>query len=178
MKSIYCCMDWLGRIIVKPSVVLQLTLQACILNHREGGGGKIIKIMCTVILHDVMQYHSTPFPCGRRLLCIFNTLWRVSSMQRLWVNWVSAAIHYYMPLLSGYDHASSLRMSANADLSTTLKCSSSGKKSTEQSIPIDPRQPSVLEPLIVCYFHILLAYHCIVYYGMLNYTACAWSPPD
>ena len=38
MKSIYCCMDWLGRIIVKPSVVLQLTLQACILNHREGGG--------------------------------------------------------------------------------------------------------------------------------------------
>ena len=124
-----------------------------------------------------MQYHSTPFPCGRRLLCIFNTLWRVSSMQRLWVNWVSAAIHYYMPLLSGYDHASSLRMSANADLSTTLKCSASGKKSTEQSIPIDPRQPSVLEPLIVCYFHILLAYHCIVYYGMLNYTACAWSPP-
>ena len=42
-----------------------------------------------------------------------------------------------------------------------LKCSASGKKSIEWSIPIDSRKA------FTCLLHILLAYRCILYYGML-----------
>ena len=74
-----------------------------------------------------------------------------------------------MPVLSSYvcDHATLPRMSANADLPTTLKCLASGKKSIERSIPIDPRQTSAIELFLVCYLHVLLAYHCILYFGVL-----------
>ena len=59
-----------------------------------------------------------------------------------------------MPLLSSnvLDHAASLRMSVNVDLSTTLKCLASCRKSIEQSIPVDPRQTSALQ---LWYFLIL-----------------------
>ena len=50
-----------------------------------------------------------------------------------------------------YDHAASLRISANADSSTTLKFLASGE-SIERSIPIEPWQTSALELLLLCYF--------------------------
>jgi len=47
-----------------------------------------------------------------------------------------------VPVLSSYvhDHAALLRMSANADFSTPLKCLASDKKSIEQLCPSAPRQ--------------------------------------
>ena len=133
--------------------------------------------MCTVILYDAMQSHCTAFLYGRRLLCTFNAFWRVFSMQRLWLSWghnlwviwIQDAISYFMPLLSSciWDHAASPRISANADIYMILKCLASGKKSIERSITIDPQQTSVLDPLVVCYFHILHAYHCILCHGLL-----------
>ena len=74
-----------------------------------------------------------------------------------------------MPVLSSYvgDHAALLRMSANADFSTLLKCLASGKKSIEQLRPSAPRQTSALELLEVYCFLILLVYPRALYYGML-----------
>ena len=48
------------------------------------------------------------------------------------MNCIQATTHYCVPVLSSYvcDHADSPRISANADLSTALKCLASGKKGT------------------------------------------------
>ena len=87
-----------------------------------------------------------------------------------------------MPVLSSYvrDHAALLRMSANADFSTPLKCLASGKKSVEQLRPSTPPQTSALELLVVYCFHILLVYPCALYYGMLilsrAHEACLTLP--
>jgi len=72
-------------------------------------------------------------------------------------------------VLSSYvrDRAALPRMSANADVSTPLKCLASGKKSIEQLRPSTPRQTSALELLVVYCFRILLVYPCPLYYGML-----------
>ena len=50
---------------------------------------------------------------------------------------VSNASHTYTCLYWVCDHAASQRISANVDLSTTLKCLATGKTSIEQSFPID-----------------------------------------
>ena len=78
------------------------------------------------------------------------------------------SILYYVLVLSSYvgDHAALLRMSANADFSTLLKCLASGKRSIEQLCPSVPQQTSALELLVVYCFRILLVYPCALYYGM------------
>ena len=75
--------------------------------------------------HDIMSSHSTAFLGGRRLLCA--SLHSEESPPWKDCEWIENRllyILYYMPLLSGYvcDRAASLRLSANADLATTLKC--------------------------------------------------------
>ena len=60
--------------------------------HSGGRGGGQDHVHCH--LYDVVQTHSTAFLHGRRLLCTFNTSWRVSSMKRLW-----AYCHYTTTLL-------------------------------------------------------------------------------
>jgi len=42
--------------------------------------------MCTIPLYDVMQSRSIAFYHGRRLGCVFNTSWRVSSAKRIRTN--------------------------------------------------------------------------------------------
>jgi len=86
---------------------------------------------------------------------------------------------YYVPVLSSYvgDHAALLRMSANADFSTLLKCLASGRKSIEQLHPSVPRQTSALELLVVHCFRILLVYPYALYYGMLILSRALVLPP-
>ena len=71
-------------------------------------------------------------------------------------------------------HAVSLRLSENADLSTTLHLASS----IGQLNPIESQQTSALELLLVCYFRILLAYQCTLYLWNANYTTCARTLSD
>ena len=79
-----------------------------------------------------------------------------------------------MPVLSRYgcNHAASLRMSLNADVSIPLKCLALDKKSIKQLCPCVPRRISALELLLFCYFHILLVYH---YLWNVNFTVYAQS---
>ena len=126
-----------------------------------------------------MQSRSTAFYRGRRLGCIFNASWRVSSMKRLRTNCLYVSILYYVPVLCSYvgDHAALPRMSANADFSILLKCLASGKKSIEQLRPSAPQQTSALELLVVYCFRILLVYLCTLYYGMLSCALGACRTP-
>ena len=64
---------------------------------------------------------------------------------------------------------------ANADLSTALKCLASGRKSVEGLSNIAPGETSAVELLLVCYFCILLMYHCALYLQNADYTTWTWT---
>jgi len=78
---------------------------------------------------------------------------------------------YYVLVLSSYvcDHAASLRVSVNADISTALKCLASGKR----SIVIVPHCPVATRAVTI--LPLLLVYHCALYLWNVNFTTCAWS---
>jgi len=111
--------------------------------------------------------------------CILKSTLREKTTNELLI---SLYILYYLPVLSSYvrDHAALLRMSANADFSTLLKCLASGKKTIEQLCPSVPQQTSALELLVAYRLRILLVYSCALYYGMLilsrAHVACPTPP--
>jgi len=70
-------------------------------------------LSCFVILHDIMKSLLLFFPWEMHFQCILKSYVR--------------------------DHAASLRISVNADLSTALKCLASGKKSMELLPPTVPQ---------------------------------------
>ena len=98
-------------------------------------------------------YNAKSFYCfslwEKVLQCILKSFLHAKTVSDPWIEY---RLLYYMPLVSGYvcDHTASLRIS---DLSTTLKCLASSKKSIEQLIPIDPSKPQYIYIYIYIYIY-------------------------
>ena len=103
------------------------------------------------------------FSREKRLLCTFNTFWRISSMQRPWVN-------CYTLLHASTEWLCMLQCSLTENI-----CECRLVYHTQ----VDPHWSPANIQYQSRYFRILLAYHCILYYGLLIHMhgPCPTPPP-
>jgi len=83
----------------------------------------------------IAEHANLGWPTPTQALRKLRSILHEKNMKCLWVT-----ILYYIPVQSSYvcDHAASLRISVNADLSTALNCLAWDRKSIEQLRPTAP----------------------------------------
>ena len=110
----------------------------------------------TVIL---MLSHSTAFHCGRRLICTFKEASPCKDCKRIKYRILYTTLYLYCAVMyvtmQPYQEYISECRFVNHTQAFSVR--------SEVNRAIEPHQTLALKLLLVCYFHIHLAYHCILY---------------